>query len=173
MTRDITHPVWDVYDLYRTARLNIKYLACKLSNLKNLNFWMEFVLAVTASSAVVTFAIWKTSAGSLLWQVLSFASAILAVAKPLLSLTEKIRKMEEVLTAFRILEHDLKLLEISIRQRKAYDKELSDKFISAFERMKGLIEKYSENKENRKLKRKCQAEVLRELPASNFFIPNT
>jgi hypothetical protein len=172
MSRDITHPVWDVYDLYRTARLNIKYFACKLTDLKTLNFWMEFILAITASSAVVTFAIWKTPAGSMLWQTLSFASAILAVAKPLLNLTEKITKVEEVLTAFRILEHDLKLLEISIRQRRAYDKDLPEKFISAFERMKGLIEKYSENKENKKRKTRLQGEVLKELPASNFFVPD-
>jgi hypothetical protein len=172
MTRDKNHPVWDVYDLHRTVRLNIKYFSFKLTRLKKINFWMEFILALTASSAIVTFKLWKTDTGSLLWQILSATSALLAILKPLLNITEKIRKIEGITTSFRILDIDLKEIEISIRQRNNFDTDAAKQFSILFKRLKELTEKHIDGTENLKLKRKFQAEVIKELPASSFFIPN-
>ena len=172
MARDKNHPVWDVYDLYRTARLNVKYFSGRLNKLQRLNFWMEFILAATASSsAIAAFALWQTSIGGKVWQILGALAAILAIMKPLLNLTEKIRKIEEVITGYRVLENDLKKIEVLIRQRKAYDKELSDKFLAALDRMDELIIRYTESSEDEKLKKRCQDEVLHELPPDHFYIP--
>lgn len=174
MDRNKEHPVWDVYDLRRTARLNVKYYGFKLNRLRKINFWMEFLLALTASSAVVAFNFWKSHVGSVAWQVLSVLSALLAVAKPLLKYTEKIRGLEEVLTGFRILDHDLKVLGVSIKQKQKYDNELKERFLSAFERMKTLISKeVYEDREDKALIRKLQGEVNKELPPEDFFIPNS
>jgi hypothetical protein len=172
VTRDEKHPAWDVYDLYRTARLNVKYFCGRLAKLQRLNFWIEFTLAATASSsAIAAFTLWQTRFGGKIWQTLGAIAAILAILKPLLNLTEKIRKLEEVITGYRVLEHDLKKIEASINQRKTYDKELSDRFLSALDRMDQLIVKYSEPTEDKKLKARCQDEVLRELPVDHFYIP--
>jgi hypothetical protein len=172
MARDEEHPVWDVYDLYRTARLNVKYYCGRLSKLQRLNFWMEFILAATASSsAIAAFALWQTQLGGKVWQILGALAAVLAIMKPLLNLTEKIRKLEEIITGYRILEHDLKKLEVSIRQKGAYDKELYDKFVAALDRMDSLVIKYTESSEDKTLKKRCQAEVMAELPSERFYIP--
>lgn len=172
MERDKDHPVWDVYDLYRTARLNVKYYSGRLSALQRVNFWVEFILAATAStSAIAAFTLWETKYGALAWRTLGALSAVLAIMKPLLKLTEKIRKLEEVITGYRVLEHDLKKLEVSIRQKRAYDKELYDRFVAALDRMDNLIIKYTESSEDKRLRERCQGEVLNELPSERFYIP--
>lgn len=172
MARDKDHPVWDVYDLYRTTRLNVKYFSARLSRLQRINFWMEFILAATASSsAIAAFALWQTSIGGKVWQALGALAAVLAIMKPLLNLTEKIRKIEEVITGYRVLEYDLKKIAVAVSQRKAYDKELSDKFSNSLDRMAELAIKYNESSEDKKLKKKCQEEVMKELPPEHFYIP--
>jgi hypothetical protein len=171
MERDITHPVWEVYDAIRTTRLNVKYFRCKLTILRKQNFWLEFILAATASSAVVTFQLWKSNVGSIIWQTLSIISALLAIANPLLKLTEKIRKMEELLTTIRTLEHDLEVLKETIYQRQEYDNELKNKFLLIVDSRKSLIGKFEEGKIDNELRHKLQMEVQTELPASSFYLP--
>jgi hypothetical protein len=172
MARDKNHPVWDVYDLYRTARLNVKYYCGRLNKIQRLNFWMEFALAATASSsAIAGFTLWKTTIGGWVWQVLGVIAAILAIMKPLLNLSEKMRKLEEIVTGYRVLEHDLRKIEVAIRQRRIYDKELYEEFLEALDRMDNLVMKSVESSEDKILKKKCQDEVLIELPSRHFYIP--
>lgn len=52
---DMFHPVWNVYNEQRTARLNILYLQAKLKRLHRESFWMELVIAVSASTSAAGF----------------------------------------------------------------------------------------------------------------------
>lgn len=171
--RDPTHPVWDVYDLYRTARLNVKYYCGRVHWLSKVNLVMEFMIAAFASSsAVAGFALWSSETGKVAWQLLAAVAATLAILKPLLRLTDKIKLLEEIIAGYRVLEHDLRKIEISIKQRRVYDEELRVRFAAALDRMDELASKNDENHVDRKLKRRCQEEVARELPASSFYIPS-
>ena len=48
------HPVWAVYDLMRTARLNEKYYASQLVRQARLRLAVELALSVFASTSVIT-----------------------------------------------------------------------------------------------------------------------
>jgi hypothetical protein len=170
--RDPSNPVWDVYDLYRTARLNVKYYCGRLRLRERQNFVIEIVIAATASgSAIAGFTFWTSGLGRIVWQTLSVIAAVLAVTKPLLKLPEKIRQLEETISGFRTLEHDLRKIEISIRQERQFTKDHRTRFNAALERMNDLVSKPAELSEDKRLKRECQAEVVRELPASRFYVP--
>ncbi len=84
-SRDLNHPVWDVYDLYRTARLNVCYYSTKLNRFQSYNFLIEITLAITASSsAVAALWFWEHPVGEIVWKILGVISALLAVSKPIL-----------------------------------------------------------------------------------------
>src|SRR5690606_5566481 len=104
------HPVWNVYDEYRTARLNVKYYSCQLAVLQKRNFWVEVVLAASSSSAIAGLWLFQTLAGVVVWKMLGSVAAVLAIYQPLAKLTEHIRNLEERITAYRGLELDLERL---------------------------------------------------------------
>lgn len=172
MTVREEHPVWGVYDLYRTAKLNVKYYTCKLSRVESANFYMEVVLLITApSSAIAGLWFWETPLGQQMWKYLGIASAIIAVIKPALSLTKKIKKYEEVLSGYKGLEHDLFEIKEMITQKLKYDKEMQNDLKKAIKRKGILVNKEPGEKIDKKLIACCQREVDTELPAEKFYIP--
>ena len=165
-------PVWDVYDFYRTLRMNVYYFSYKLNNLTKINSTIEIILAITATSSTVAgFWFWDTGAGKMVWQWMLVISTVLAITKPISNLTEKIRKYEEILTAYRGLEHDLEKIKISINQDREYTKEHQNDYYLAIDRKGQIISKLPEIKLNNKLIEKFQRQVEKELPTRNFFIP--
>ena len=102
------HPVWVVYDLYKTARLNVKYYAQRLSDIERTNFVIELVIAVAAPTSAVT-GIWllKTEVGQEVWKYIAALAALSAVLKPLLRLPHRIKSMEQSLSGYRALEYDV------------------------------------------------------------------
>jgi len=170
--RDILHPVWDVYDLYRTAKFNAMYYSIKLNRLVWMNTCIEIILAITTSSSVVAVLwLWNTPIGQYMWKFLSIISAFLAVSKPVLKVTDKIRKYEEVLTGYRTLEHDVMKITILINQSMRYEKIHRSKLLEAIDRKGKLIQQSPEIKFNEKLMKKCRIKIEKELPAEDFFIP--
>jgi len=65
------------------------------------------------------------------------------------------------------------LMEIksNIEQEQKYDSRQQSEFKKLLQREKALAGKAPETRENRKVKRICQQEVLRELPPKHFYIP--
>ncbi|WP_218028603.1 hypothetical protein, partial [Pseudomonas mandelii] len=107
------HPVWDVYDLLRTARLNQLYYGRRLLTFERRNFWAEITIACTSStSAIAGFAFWKTTAGQPYWQGFLAVAALVAIAKPFLSYAKKIKSYEELLIAYRLIAYDLRDLRL-------------------------------------------------------------
>lgn len=172
MERDPEHPIWDVHDLRRTARLSVKCFCARLRALERQNIWLEITIATsTSSSALAGFAFWRTSSGETAWQVLAVISAVLAVAKPFLKIPDKVKHLESLATGYRGVEHDLGKIEILARQRGAYDQELKDRFAAILERMNALVAGPQDYGVSNRLRRVCQDEVDRELPHDRFYIP--
>jgi hypothetical protein len=166
------HPVWTVYDRLRTARLNVKYYSARLDRYEKWNFALEFILLASApSSAIAGLWFWNTETGKLVWQSLSVIAAIAAILKPLLGLTKRMKDYESSLSGYRGLEYDLMQIKALIEQKQKYDQALQTDFRKALEREKTLVIKSPETREDRKLKRECEEEVLRELPPERFFVP--
>ena len=80
-----------IYDSLRKTLLNKKYYGRRLATYKAYNFSFELLIALGATgSGGAGFAVWQTSIGTTIWAAVSGLSAILAIAKPLLKLTEQI-----------------------------------------------------------------------------------
>jgi hypothetical protein len=171
MSRE-SHPVWAVYDKLRTARLNVKYYSRRLQTLERINFFLELVLLASApSSAIAGLWFWDQPLGKVAWQYFGIVAAIAAVLKPLLSLTKRIKEFESVLSGYRILEYDLMEIKILVEQTKKYDAPLQSELEKALQRERTLVGKTPETRENAKIKRLCEAEVLQEFPRESFFVP--
>lgn len=171
MTRE-THPVWTVYNKLRTARLNVKYYSRRLDILERRNFWIELILLGTApSSAIAGLWFWETEQGKIIWQYFGIVAAIVAVLKPVLGLTKRIKEFESVLTGYRTLEYDLMEIKSLVEQKQKYDSTMQAEFNKALQREKTLVGKTPETREKRKVKAACELEVRQELPRECFFVP--
>lgn len=167
------HPVWDVYDQYRTARLNLKYYQIQLNYLKRWNLAIETILAISASSSVAGLWFWEGLYGGYLWKIIGSIAAILAVIKPVLNLSDKINKKEELIIGYKGLHHDLEKISILVNQNQAYSEDLKKQFLDALDRKGVLIQKDNDTKVNRKLRDRLQLEVIDELPIKHFYIPRS
>lgn len=165
------HPVWEVYNEYRTARLNVKYYSAKLASLQRRNLWIEWLLAAASSSTVAGLWFFQTMAGEVVWKLLGSVAAMLAVYQPIAKLAEQIRRLEERVTAYRGLELDLERLSRKIAHRGAYDDELIQQFEALMDQKGEVVRSYIDPKVDEKLQEKCEAEVLDELPVSRFLVP--
>lgn len=166
------HPVWDVYDSLRTARLNVKYLQIKLTSLQRKNFVFEWIIAISTFSSVTALSFLRTEDLQIVWQVFGAIAVLLAIAKPLISLSTKIQQQQERLLGYKNICHELEKITILIKQRQCFSKILREKFMEVIDK-KGIVEgKYVHGKPDKKLLMKLEEEVNTELPLSNFYIPN-
>jgi hypothetical protein len=170
----VRHPVWDIYDEWRTARLNCKYYSAKLAALERSNFWLELVIAATASgSAIAALAFWQTRDGRVAWTWLTVLSAIFAVAKPLLKLTERIQKLDHLTVAYSLLDHDYKKLGVAIRQDGMLTANHQQQLRTLMDRTDDLKKmEVVERRIDERLRRKCRESVEAELPETNFYVPS-
>lgn len=166
------HPVWTLYDNLRTARLNAKYYGRRLAAVQLRSTMIEAVILVTApTSAIAGLWFWQTEIGRFAWQCLGVAAACAAILKPLCASTKRIKEYENTLVGYRTLEFDLIEIKCLVEQQQKYNKTLQVLFADALHRARTLAEKAPEASENERMKRKCEREVLQELPASSFFVP--
>lgn len=166
------HPVSTVYNKLRTARLNVKYYCRRLQQTERLNFSCDLILLATApTSAIAGLWFWTANYGQLAWQILGGIAAIVAVVKPLLLLTKKIKDFEGVVVGYRALEFDLMEIKSNVEQKRKYDVSMQTEFRKALQREKVLVGKTPESREKVDVKAKCEEEVRKELPDECFFIP--
>jgi hypothetical protein len=166
------HSVWSVYDKLRTACLNVKYYSRRLRSLERLNFIIELVLAATApSSAIAALWFWNSDYGQIAWRYLAAVAAFVAVVKPLLGLTKRIKAYEGILSGYRTLEYDLREIRSLVEQKNKYDQSLQADFRKALQREKALVAQNPETTECARVKRKCEQEVRDQFPPEAFYVP--
>ncbi len=86
-----------IYDEYRTALLNGKYYARRLALYRNLDLWSEIVAALGTSSAIGSWALWKTTFGANGWTLLAGAAVIVSLLKPIPPVRQEQREVCEAL----------------------------------------------------------------------------
>jgi len=172
MNRDKKHPVWNVYDLLRTARLNVLYYSYKLDKTNKIQFIMQIILAATVpSSTIAGLEIWNFGLGKYSWEVLAILSSIFALIQPLLNFSTHSNKYKKIIDGYKILYYDLNDLKQKIEEDKSYSSPHKKLFNTAKVRRKKLEVSETGIALNKRLRRKCQKEVKNELPACNFYIP--
>lgn len=166
------NPTWDIYDLWRTARLNTKYYSHQLQVCIFWNGFFDVISAITApSGGVAALFFWNTAVGAVLWKILISIAAVSSILKPIFGFTDKIMKMETVLSGYRLLEHDTGLIINKLRQKQKYDSEIVKQFDEANKRKGILVTQCPEVKDNYRLRTKFADEVAAELKTYEYFIP--
>lgn len=166
------HPAWNLYNLYRTARLNEFYYAARISHLQTINQVMDIVIAVAAPGGTISaLAFWQTQVGSAAWKVLLPLAAVVGFIKPFLSLPDKIKKMEPCLSGYRMLFHDTGELINDMIQRRTFDSKIVEGFNEVYKRKGVLIGLNPETKPKKRLAIKCREDVDKEFEKYDFIIP--
>ena len=165
------HPVWSVYNEYKTARLNVRYYERALWKWKRRNLWIEGILAVATSSVVAGLWLWSSFVGGWVWKIIITIAAVFAVLKPVVKLTEKIEKRSEVLVSYRILDGEFQKLVMEIEQYNKYSASLRERFMALMNMKKDIASREPMDKIDKKLKSKCVEIVNKELPNEAFHIP--
>ena len=170
--RNLDHPVWEVYGLLRTARLNVKYYSAKLHFVERLNLTIQITIAASLpSSAIAGYEIWTKGAGSTLWGVLLIIASILAFLQPFLRLTDKIKKFDSIVNGYLTLDYDMQELRAKISNSRKYSPAHTKIYEEALKRKKSVGIKEKGIKLDKALRNSCKKEVDDELPSKNFFIP--
>ena len=65
----------------------------------------------------------------------------------------------------------MQILVFLTKQRKSYDNEIRNRFISIIEAKKSITQKEPAEGINEKLRERCYNQVNKELPSDYFFIP--
>lgn len=167
------HAVWEIYDLLRTAVLTTKYYSKEITKLSNINLSMEILILITApGSAVAGLWFWDTCIGAYIWRIFISVAAITSIIKVPLNFPGKIKKKEEELSSWRVLESDLRELSISIKHDKNYDEDKKNKFKVYLSRFSEIYKKEGAITVNRNLLHECEDEVKREYPLEWFYTPH-
>lgn len=173
MVNKRNHPVWEVYDLHRTCRLNVKYWSAKLVSLRRKNFCLEYILMATApSSAIAGLVFWNTTYGKSAWSILICVTAIIAVAKPLLKLSDKLEKLQKVVTLYKSVEFQVEALENDIQREDEY----STTMVNTYKNLANQVGEISKDEPtesiDQDLRKSCYKEVNEELPFTHFYEPS-
>ncbi len=165
------HPVWDVYDEFRTARLNTIYYRGRLNRLRRANSWVELVLALSISTGVAGLWFWETTTGGIIWKIFATIAAFLTAAKPIIKLSGRIQKQNETFTNWRLMDSEFKRLVMKINQYRKYDDGMRNHFFTLLETETSIINNEPDEVVDQKLNEKCYNQVNKELPLDDFFVP--
>ena len=169
---DRSNSMWDIYDLWRTAKLNIKYFTALSNKFQRCSIFFDVIIAITTpSGAVAALWFWDNSIGSYVWKILFCLASVCVVIKPIMNCNKKVQKAEKIVTAYKLLYHDIDLIIIKIKNNKGIVEQLMSEFYEALARKRLLIKNSSEFSDNKRLIRKYTNEVNEELSSYEFYIP--
>jgi len=135
--RNMNHPVWNIYDLLRTARLNVLYYEDKLHSTERTIMIMQITLAAAVpSSAIAGFKLWDFWLGEYAWEIFVSFSSFVAFIQPFLGLPKKSKKYSELVDGYKILYYDLQDIKQKIEEDKNYNSQHKKLFKAAKDRRK-------------------------------------
>ncbi|HEX6290159.1 MAG TPA: hypothetical protein VFZ66_13275 [Herpetosiphonaceae bacterium] len=166
------HPVWAVYDLLRTTRLNVRYYTAKTERTKQKDRWIEIILAIVVpSSALAGLPLWQSQYGIYVWSTLTVIASLLAIVKPFLKLTESVQAYEAVVSRLRAIEGDLVELQNEIFQQRRYDQRMQER-LSLIVRSMGRVQEIEPIEPiDEELRRTIFDQIRRESPNESFYVP--
>jgi hypothetical protein len=160
-----------INDLYRTALLNRKYYAYRLSAYQAWNRAIDIAIAIGSSAAVAGWGVWRLrNIGATSWGILAGIAATASVLKPILQLPKEIERYSKLHLGYCSLYYDLDLLVFEIQQTHQLGPSNWKSFLQYRKRHNdlGLSDELHPRTE---LLRQCQREVLEEIPAGTLWLP--
>jgi hypothetical protein len=159
-----------IWNALLTADLNVRYWFEIRNSYNRRDVTTKIFLAATSSSTVATWGIWAEIGW--LWRSLSAASALLAVALPILNWTKKIADMADLHGAWVQIRNQYDALWRRMESNQLTDSEVEAAFesIQTREAQAESSETRISARRNAKLIEKCYREVLR---SRNLPLPST
>lgn len=168
---DQNHPVMHVYNQYYLATKSVRYFQAKLRKLERKNFWLEWIIAIFTSSSIASFFLWHTTLGSYFWKIFGLLAVILSISKPLLNYSGKIRRNQGLLSSYKGILHDLEKIRFLVRRKEKYDDETFFLFLGTMERLAMIDRELDVDSIDRKLVKKIEDEIRKELSSEEYYIP--
>ena len=160
-----------IYDTYRTAAMNEKYYANRLTHIRNWSRYYEIVLAIGTSTAIAAWAIWEQNYWTrIFWAVFSGVISVLAIVKPFLKMPEEIEKYSTLHTGYRALYLNLQSIASRIKRKSKVTSEIQELFDAAQDQYKSLALNDVVNI-NGDILKQCQQQVNREIPVESLWYP--
>jgi hypothetical protein len=166
------HPVWEVYNALRTAKLSETYYTAKLRNAKrNNNFWEVAIAAFVPSSAIAGLPMWTTTYGNYLWGGLILIASLLAIAKPIVNPAATIQSYEASISRYRTIVGNLEELRRDIENKQCYNQELQARFKYIAAAMTRAQEIEPTEPIDEELRSRLSQRINNDLPISEFYVP--
>ena len=160
-----------LYQDYRTALLNRKYYGHKLEFLQRVNLGLEVLLAISTSSAIGGWAIWKNDLGSNIWAIFTAFAAILAILKSILNIGKRIEKYSKLFTGHSDVYYDLQEVVRQIESQCTFTPNMDRSYQKALERRRQLAGD-DDPKPNDRLRWRYYHEVNKEIPPRTLWVPS-
>jgi len=129
-------------------------------------------MATAPSSAIAGLVFWNTTYGKTVWSILICFTAFIAVAKPLLKLSDKLEKLQKVVTLYKSVEFQIEVLENDIQREDEY----STIIVNTYKNLANQVGEISKDEPiesvDQDLRKSCYKEVNEELPFTNFYEPS-
>ena len=171
MTQEDRHLLQLAYDMLRTGRLGALYYENRLwwANCWHLIF--EIAIAVSAtSSGVAAWALWKNGIGVPLWGLITGASTLAAILKPILAPAKHIETSTRRHQGWHSFFFTADKLILAIRTEGEFTKETRKRFDTLYDRMVALHLDDAKCPSERVLK-KIQSKVNEQLPREALWMP--
>jgi hypothetical protein len=163
---------YQIYDELKRALLNKKYYGMRLETFRSRNIVMEWmILAGASGSGLAGLAVWGTPYGKPVWGAITAVSALLALAKPLLKMSDKIATYAKLYGDYTGTYEKLRILSDDIQVTHALSTATSKTFHEtrkAASELSGLGDPYPD----RELVKKLQDQVNAEISLDNLWIPS-
>jgi hypothetical protein len=162
-----------IYDAYRDAALYRLYYGLKLARYRQLNFWVEIAIAISAtgSGGIAGLAVWGTIAGSYAWLVISGLAAVLALIKPVLQLGGRIENYTKLYAGYTNIFLELKDTVEDI----AVEHGISDKTREGYVGSRQLLRELAplaDPSRSQRLMKKLHDHINREIPPESLWVPD-
>jgi hypothetical protein len=160
-----------LYDHYRDACLNQKYYGHRYQRIERWNSGIEITIAIgSATSTIGAWPLWQSNIGKVFWAAIAGVSTILAVMKPFLNYSEKMKRLSRLHMGYLEAAAELREAVNEVRVTKSLSAEAS----AIHKRVRKILMKLvkeDEPKPNRKLIERLQAEVNKEIPLHSLWFP--
>ncbi len=168
--QELRNVLSDVYRDMRNVVLTKKYYESKLAMVQRVNLWYEGILAFGTSATVAAWSIWQEAAGERLWVAIGVVVALLSIIKPVVKLSDEVKRLTSLATKYAALQIDFQKLIFKIKYDRAFNDRSCKTYLKIFSKMKDIGEREDADVPANKL-RKFAKIVNQEFPATSFWAP--
>lgn len=160
----------NIHREFRTALLNKKYYASRLSWYQTANWWYEILIALGATgSGIAGFAFWKSGAGAIVWGTISGASIVLSTLKPIIDLPKQIERYSKLSGAYSKIYKSFRVMEQEFDEGG-----LTDAHLEKFKQLRSQLVDLAPDDDPRPdvtFIKRLEGEVNAEIPVASLWMP--